>query len=551
MNKICNVLWGSLLLSISTMAQDCPPAPTFTPVQANNTIEWEKFPEFSLPFTLIYEGVRFDDTKSQPLKRGFSHLAKFSGNEANTLLPSQRAITWYHIATAAPNQPWGDRALESPWANDLNLFRGTWNEQLNGMANSFADSQGENLPKVDILGLDIERIHDTNREILSIKNNARVPAVYQNLPDAQFIDRYKRDIQKLYAAPIDFLKNRGGKMKVGSYSDVMVRGSFNNWLGLAVTPWSDWTSDPNRVLHIMRDSTSGRVGGPFYNQLDLLTPSCYYYYDYFSSPLGRDYLAYILFVVEANRAWSDKPVIPYVWLRYHDSFNPTVPFVPRFVAEATAIMPFFSGAKGLWLWDGPVEAQSYNYATYEYFIGALHRLSQFKNFFEGNYELVISTPAVESAKSKSPIWRGVVKGDEILIAAQNPYANSDTETKQVPVNYGNWQQTITLIGREVFLCKFPRNSLVNSIKMPAIFKMTVYPNPASELLNCQFEATETLNGTLELIDLTGRVCVQKPVRTQIGQQTCELYARHLAPGMYLLRLSAGKYKITERVLVQR
>ena len=552
MSKLHNVLLGCLLcVNFVAKAQDCPPASAFTPVQANNTIEWEKFPEFSLPFTVVYEGLRFNDTKSQPLKRGFSHLAKFSGNEFSTLPVGQRALTWYHIATDVPNQPWGDRTLESPWGNDLPLFRNSWDQQLRGLADFFADSRGKTTPNVDILGLDIERIQDTNREILNIKNNARVPAVYRNLTDGQFTDRYKRDIQKLYAAPIDFLRAKGATMKAGSYSDVMIRGNFNNWLGMTVTPWNDWATDPNLVLHVMRDSTSGRVGGPFYKQMDFLTPSCYYYYDYFGSPLGRDYLAYILFVVEANRAWSDKPVIPYVWLRYHDAFNPTTPFVPRFVAEATAIMPFFSGAKGLWLWDGPNEALTANYATYEYFIAGLYRLSQFKSFFEGNYELVIPTPAVESAKAKSPIWRGVVKGDEILIAAQNPYANSDIETKQIVVNYGNWQQTITLTGREVFLCKFPRNSLVNAIKLPAIFKMTVFPNPTTDLISCQFEAIEPLNGTIELIDLAGRVCAWVSCRIKPGLQKFDLNTAQVASGKYVLRLAAGAYQTTQQVVIVR
>lgn len=532
-----------------TLAQDCPPAPAFAPVSRNNAIEWEKFPEFSLPFTIIYEGLRFNDNQSQPLKRGFSHLAKFSGNEQNTLPVQQRAQTWYHIATDANTQPWADKALKSPWDNDLTLYRSTWDQQLRALADQFSDSRGRNVPNVDILALDVERIHDANRDILNIKNNSRVPAVYRNLTDDQFTERYKRDMQKLYAAPTDFLKARGGNSKIGSYSDVPVRGSFNNWLGLAVTPWNDWTTNPNVLLHIMRDTLSGRVGGAFYNQMDFLTPSCYYYYDYFNSPLGKDYLAYLLFVVEANRAWSDKPVVPYVWLRYHDSFNPTIPFVPRFVAEATAIMPFFSGAKGLWLWDAPAESLSYNYATYEYFIGGLYRLSQFKGFFEGNYELVIPQPAIEAARTKSPIWRGVVKNREILVAAQNPYANSDTETKSITVSYGNWQQNITLTGREVFLCKFPLGSLISAVTAPAIFKLVTYPNPTAGQLNCRFESSEQLAGVMELVDATGRVCLREPCNINIGQQTYRLNLNNVADGLYFLRLSAGNYQVITKVLL--
>ena len=201
-------------------------------------------------------------------------------------------------------------------------------------------------------------------------------------------------MQRQYAAPVDFLRKKSVETtKIGSYSDALIRGRFTNWLAMDLTTWKDWTTNANLLLHVMKDSTSGQPGGPFYNQLNLLTPSCYYYYDYNTSPLGKDYLAYLLFVIEANRVWSDKPVIPYIWMRYHDAFNPTVPFVPSFVAEATAIFPCFSGAKGLWLWEAPVDpSRQDNYASYEYFIGGLYRLSQFKEFFEGTNQLVIPTP---------------------------------------------------------------------------------------------------------------------------------------------------------------
>lgn len=550
--KFCGWLGVVMGCAINSFAQECPSTSQFTPVQRNNVIEWEKFPEFSLPFTIVYEGPRFGDAQSQPLKHGFSHLATFSGNESATLPFEKRAITWYHVATDANTQPWAERTLESPWANDLGLYQATWDSQLRNYASFFNDSRGSNTPAYELIALDIERIHDTDREILSIKTNQRVPETYRNLTDAQFTERYKRDMQKLYAAPLDFLQKRSlSGTKVGSYSDVLIRGSFNNWLGMTVTPWKDWTTDPNMVLHVMRDTLTGKVGGPFYNQLNFLTPSCYYYYDYNTSPFGKDYLAYLLFVIEANRAWSDKPIIPFVWLRYHDAFNPTIPFVPNFVAEATAIFPFFSGAKGLWLWEAPVEnTRQDNYSTYEYFIAALQRLSQFKSFFEGNYELVIPQPAVESAKAKSAIWRGVVKGNEILIAAQNPYATSDTQVTEVKLLYQNWQKTIALKGREVFLCKFDYNTIASVTPNAALFELTVAPNPTTEKINYRFKNSLNTTFTVQLTDLLGRVLQHEDFTTTfVGEQTRELKVNHLPTGTYLLQLKSGTHQIHQKVLV--
>ncbi|WP_162793533.1 T9SS type A sorting domain-containing protein [Runella rosea] len=542
-----------VLVFNSSFAQECVAPLQWTPVQRNNAIEWEKFPDFSLPFTIIYEGPRFGDTQSWPLRRGFSHLASFSGNESATLPVNKRAITWYHIATDANTQPWSERNLESPWANDLGLYRDTWNNQLRNMAGLFDDSRGSDRPAYDIIALDIERIHDTDREILTIKNNPRVPENYRNLSDAQFVERYKRDIQRLYAAPADYVKERtNASTQFGSYSDVLIRGSFNNWLGMTLTPWSDWTTDPSLILHVMRDTLSGKVGGPFHNNLNFLTPSCYYYYDYNTSPFGKDYLAYILFVIEVNRAWSTKPIIPFVWLRYHDAFNPTIPFVPNFVAEATAIFPFFSGAKGLWLWEGPVDlGRQDNFGTYEHFIAGLHRLSQFKNFFEGDNELVIPQPAVESAKSKSPIWRGVIKGNEILIAAQNPYATSDTQETEVRMTHQNWQKTITLKGREVFLCKFDYNTISSIPNVSSLLNLKVMPNPATDKIVYSFESITGMLGHAQLVDMTGRTLAQEEFNVNVGLQKHEFKVNHLPTGLYILQVQAGKYTMSERVVVVR
>ena len=95
------------------------------------------------------------------------------------------------------------------------------------------------------------------------------------------------------------------------------------------------------------------------------------------------------------------------------------------MAEATAIFPFFSGAAGLWLWEDPtLEAtRTDNQAAYEHFTHGLYRLSRFADQFQGPHELVIETPARDLMDKQLPVWRGVVKDNTILVAAQNPYAD--------------------------------------------------------------------------------------------------------------------------------
>jgi hypothetical protein len=98
-----------------------------------------------------------------------------------------------------------------------------------------------------------------------------------------------------------------------------------------------------------------------------------------------------------------------------------------------------------------------SYDTYEYFIYGLYRLSQYSDMFDGNQSYVIPEPAYYSFINESPIWRGVVNNDKILIAAQNPYA-SPNETTYIIVSYNSWEETIALIGNETFFCQFELDS---------------------------------------------------------------------------------------------
>lgn len=99
-----NCFW--LLANSTALAQQqCAERLTFTPVSQPNQIEWSKFPEFSLPFPVIYGGPRFTDTQASPLKHGFSQLVDIKDSEYGTLVqPAQRAVVYYGIATGL-NQP--------------------------------------------------------------------------------------------------------------------------------------------------------------------------------------------------------------------------------------------------------------------------------------------------------------------------------------------------------------------------------------------------------------------------------------------------------------
>ena len=547
-----NLHLGIILLltsSVQTFAQDCAPSYILNPVTTNNTIEWNKFPEFSLPFKIIYNGPRFGDTQSLPLKHGFSHLALFSGSEPATLPAANRALLWNSVATIAENQPWGIDALRSPWGNDTIAYRRGWAQYLSLLANSFQDSQGSGVPKADIICLDVERMLTEDRDIIKLKTNPATPAKYTSLSDADFIATYKRDIRWWYTEAVNYLKSIGFDTSslITSYSDVPVRAT---WLNIESNSWQDWTTNAARTHYLMQDN-AGKIGGTFYNAQNGLTPSPYYYYGY-NSPIGKDYLTYLLFQIEVNRAWSDKPIIPFVWMRIHDSFDPNVPMILPFQAQATAIFPFFSGAKGLWLWEngGLANSRQENYAAYENFIYGLYRLSEFKDMFEGDYELVIPESARDLMTSKKPVWRGVVKNGNILIAAQNPYAG-DTDETSVTLSRGKWVKTVKLKGKEVFLCKYDL-SQDNSETEPNISEAYLYPNPM--LTDSKIRLTG-INGSVDvdfsLLNNQGTIVYSKKLLAIVGSMDQAIDLPPLGMGLYIARFKSPNKTITQKIIITK
>ncbi|UHG93166.1 T9SS type A sorting domain-containing protein [Spirosoma oryzicola] len=533
----------SLMTADALAQQVCADRLTFTPVNVPNQINWSSFPDFTLPFPVIYGGPRFADSQASPLRHGFSHLVTARDNEVGSLVTArQRANVYYGFATDI-NQPW--ETLFSPWNNDLNAYRAKWDRYLSSLASGQKNAAGQYIIPFSRFALDIERILPSDTRILALKQNAAIPDTYRQLSDAAFVTAYKTAMRNLYAEGITYVRQHTDltNTSVTSYADTPILNTYLNVIG---NTWTDWTTNLSRVNYLVKESENSGVGGPYYNQLDALSPSAYYYYDY-PNPLARDYLPYLLFQVEVNRAWSNKPVVPWVWMRYHDSSSSYPNFIQPFMAEATAIFPFFSGASGLWLWENPSfeQTRTDTYAAYEHFTHGLYRLSRFADMFQGAYELVIETPARDLMDKQLPVWRGVVKDNKILIAAHNSYATSDDQKTSLVVRYKSWQRTIELTGREVYLCQFDMSAV--TANEPIFASVSVSPNPASTELTVTFPQLPNTPTELELLTIQGQTVAKKTVAT-----SREVIATaHLPAGLYVLNIKNERGSYTQRVLLTR
>ena len=514
---------------------ECQNALKYTLSPQNGVINWQQFPEFTLPFKIVYTGPRFGDSLQLPLKHGFSHLANFTRADVN-LPQKNRAILWGGVASLV-GQPWYE--IESPWANDLVKYQEKWRREVREMADMFTDTQGKAMPNLDILMLDVEREIPTDAAIRFLKSDVTIPIQYRKLSDIDFTERYKKDLAKIYAEPIKYLKNNGipNTTQFASYSDAPIK---NAEFPLNYT-WQEWQTSDKVLNYYMIDSVSKKVGGEFYHQNNFLAPSAYFCYEY---GLLKDYpnVAYQLFQVESNIARSDKDVMLFEWLTYNkcqanSAYGYNLP-IKKYLIEAQAIMPFFSGAKGIWLWEGPINPDSLNYSRYETYINSLYRLSFFKDFFVGNYQLIIPKSAHQHFQDRDPIWRGVLKGNEILIAAISEFAD-DNQTTDLEVNYLGWIQKIQLKGKETFLCKF---------QIPASSaNYSLYPNPCGGSFSFENFGDDLLSGNLKIVDFLGREIVTQSFNGTTRKQKFDL---KLASGSYFLHYTEGDKNVVKRIVIQ-
>ena len=529
------IIFLILLLSHSTFAQlDCQFTFKYTPSTQNGVINWKQFPEFSLPFTIAYTGPRFNDSLQSPLKHGFSHLANFNIHDRN-LPQKNRAILWGGVASIV-GEPWYE--IESPWNNNLQKYREKWAADMRGMADIFNDTYGKPMPNLDILMLDVEREIPSDVGIRFLKADTTLPAQYRKLSDLDFTERYKKDLAKLYAEPVKYLRANEipNTTTFASYSDAPIK---NQEFPLNYT-WQEWQTANQVLNYYMIDSLTKKVGGEFYNQNNFLAPSAYFCYEY-SFLLEYPNIAYQLFQVEANIARSDKEIMLFEWLGYNkcqaNSIYGYNKYIKKHLIEAQAIMPFFSGAKGIWLWENPITPDSLNYSVYEIYVNSLYRLSLFKDFFTGNYRLIIPKSAYQHFKDKDPVWRGVVKGNEILVAAINEFAN-DNETTDLTVSYGGWSEKIQLKGKETFLCKFPLPELQLSYLL--------YPNPNQGKFTFEYFGDNFLSGALKIIDVSGKELFSQQISGNIRKKEFDM---KLPQGVYFLQYIEGEKAVTKKIVI--
>jgi len=546
--KLSNIFFkkgvlGSVLLILTVnfyvYSQSCAQELDFDFKPSLVGVNWGQFPEFTLPFIVVYSGAGWNENYGLQVKRGFSH---FSNPTNFSRIPSgNRALMFYNLSEASPLPPW--HLEKNPWGNDLPSLQRYWDSRI---ADFKKLTSGSDFVDTDLVIFDIERQIKADDSILVLKNSPFTPAEIKSLSNEQFILAYKKELQKLYSSSYDYFKTNAHPTAslFSSYTDSPILNTFTNIQGRT---WEQWKTQKSAINYICLDFDRQIVGGSFYNHQSFLTPSAYFYYDY-PHPFAAEYLSYLLFQIEANRAWSDKEQMLFVWQRY--SFNPDFlkKNIKPWMAEAMAIFPFMAGAKGIFFWEDPSDLnEKSNFSNYEYFTKGLYRLSKFKEVFDGDYKIIEEYSARDYNENKKPVWRGVQNGNQLLVAAQNPYAKSENESVEFTIKNGNWSKNITLKGYEIFLCKYDL-SLPTAISEDS-HDILIFPNPASNELKIKSLGRVGAGTSIKITDSKGNTIISKELRINEDGYVHITGLSGLVPGNYQVMISAGTQIQSRKLLI--
>lgn len=156
---------------------------------------------------------------------------------------------------------------------------------------------------------------------------------------------------------------------------------------------------------------------------------------------------------ERVKELGGKPIYAYEWLRYYRSDWSSAPMVDPYLVEAMAIMPYFSGAKGVVLWGYEPQVAPGDplpYPQLPLFVRSLGRVAAISQKI-GRGHLVVAEPAQALWKSQRPLVRQIdLPEGECIIMAINPWQSDNTAAK-AEITCDGKLVSIEMIGRHTTL----------------------------------------------------------------------------------------------------
>jgi hypothetical protein len=96
---------------------------------------------------------------------------------------------------------------------------------------------------------------------------------------------------------------------------------------------------------------------------------------------------------------------------------------------------------------------------------------------------------------------------------------------------------------------FGKFNAVNNIS--EVSGVSVYPNPAVNEINVDFNSNIAFNGTVKLMDLSGKTLIQKSINALEGMNNISFETSNVVNGIYLVVMSSNKGQFSQKVIVNK
>jgi hypothetical protein len=155
--------------------------------------------------------------------------------------------------------------------------------------------------------------------------------------------------------------------------------------------------------------------------------------------------------VERTRRFGNKPLYAYEWLRYHDSNKKLAGReLAPWLVEAMAVLPYFSGARGLVVWGSEPKLKGQYYRSLPAFCSSLGRVADLSGKMAKAQRLP-DVPAHQLWKAKQPLVRRLqVAAGEWVVLAVNPW-QADDANSSLAVELGGHNLKLELRGKHTEL----------------------------------------------------------------------------------------------------
>lgn len=481
------------------------PRQSFTPTTRKGYWNPDVVGDFTLPatksitFHAAGRNLHVEQDWSKLFRRGFSSIDKSRmvpeefrspwnpkpPGWTSRLKPSQRALTigqgymadppfnisWSRSGDNGPGtwyvRPWGDQNFKNSVAVAI--------QELNGECENFGDcGNDKKLITYSKIFFDIE-----NEGVNNVLNRQEQVNLYV----------FMMKTLRQYLSPYT---------EVGSIAPVPLNGFGYSRARDFKTP-ADWLwAMPAKQTDISRQRgmPDDIVGKTYADYIDFQMPGTYYLYPEFDYSIrhnddgSRHWLAALLHEQEVNMKLSNKKRIAWHWLYNTQSSDfsnseKAKNAAPPAIAEGVAVFYWFTGAYGALFWDDandlkpdqptPADVNQQGlgndrvYACYEHYIHGLWRLFKHHgDLFNGREKYLNEQTecSVDGGKTwykytgnqlkthDVPFVRAIVNGNQILVAATQPYGKTG-EKKQVMLRYiedgYQFYTTINLTGDEIYL----------------------------------------------------------------------------------------------------